>query len=223
MPQKPAHKAWNILGTGSVASGMRYVCAGVAVIALLTCGAAGYAETVGDCDHAIGGALRSRGTLLVDSEPAGIEVVGTDKDEIHVTCTVKRDGDPRDIELRLSGTEGYERLKISGGGAVHNQNLEVRIEVPKKLNLRVRMGAGQVTVSEVAGDKDIDLYAGQITIRTPEKGSYKSVDASVDIGEVNAAAYGVEKGGFFRSFSRTMGNGEYRLRAHVMTGQIDLE
>lgn len=202
---------------------MRYVWAGVAAAALLVCGAAGYAETVGDCDHAIGGALRSRATLVVDSEPAGIEVVGTDKDEIHVTCTVKHDGDPRDIELRLSGTEGYQRLKISGGGAVHNQNLQVRIEVPMKLNLRLRMGAGQVTVSEVAGDKDIDLYAGQITIKSGEKESYKSVDASVDIGEVNAAAYGVDKGGFFRQFAKTTTEGEYRLRAHVMTGQIDLE
>jgi hypothetical protein len=49
------------------------------------------------------------------------------------------------------------------------------------------------------------------------------VDASVDIGDVNASAFGVDKGGFFRSFSRTTAEGEYRLRAHVLTGEIDLQ
>jgi len=32
----------------------------------------------------------------------------------------------------------------------------------------------------------------------------------------------VNKGGFFRSFTRKSKSGEYLLRAHVMTGQIDL-
>jgi hypothetical protein len=85
------------------------------------------------------------------------------------------------------------------------------------------MGAGEVKVEDIAGDKDIDLYAGQITISSAGGGSYKSVDASVDIGDVNASAFGVDKGGFFRTFRKTIADGEYRLRVHVMTGEIDLE
>jgi hypothetical protein len=45
----------------------------------------------------------------------------------------------------------------------------------------------------------------------------------VDIGDVKATAFGVDRGGFFRSFTRKLQTGEYRLRAHVMTGEIDLE
>jgi hypothetical protein len=60
-------------------------------------------------------------------------------------------------------------------------------------------------------------------VTSPNDGTYKSIDASVDIGQVNASAWGVDKGGFFRSFTKTTADGEYRLRAHVMTGQIDLE
>lgn len=85
------------------------------------------------------------------------------------------------------------------------------------------MGAGQVTVNHLEGDKDIDLYAGQITIATGDVSDYRSVHASVDIGQVNASAWGVDKGGFFRSFTRTTAGGEYRLYAHVLTGQIDLQ
>jgi len=77
-------------------------------------------------------------------------------------------------------------------------------------------------VEDVTGDKAIALYAGQITISSLHDWDYRLVDASVDIGEVNAAAYHVDKGGFFRSFTRNTDQGDYRLYAHVMTGQIDL-
>jgi hypothetical protein len=167
--------------------------------------------------------LRLRADLVIESRPAGITVVGTDAETIRVSCTVQHDADPRDFELRFSGTAGYGRLAIAGGGPVHNENLEIRIEVPRKTNLRIHTGAGEVKVEGITGDKDIDLYAGQITIDSPSDAAYKRVDASVVIGEVNASAYGVDKGGFFRCFTKTMAEGEYRLRAHVMTGEIDLQ
>ncbi len=104
----------------------------------------------------------------------------------------------------------------------HGDSLHVKIEVPWKTNLRVRMPAGEVKVEEIKGDKDIDLYAGQITISSEHEWNYRSVNASVTIGQVSAAVYGADKGGFFRSFTRKSADGEYRLRAHVMTGEIDL-
>jgi hypothetical protein len=184
---------------------------------------AGFADTYGNCDKPVEATLRSRGALVIESKPAGIEIVGTEEDVVRVTCTVDHGADPHDFELRLSGTAGFERLTVSGGGAIHNENLEIRIEVPRKTNLKVHMDAGQVKIEAIAGDKDVDLYAGQIVIASPDVSNYRSVDASVTIGEVKASAWGVEKGGFFRSFTRTTGDGEYRLRAHVLTGQIDLE
>ena len=208
----PACVGWN----------MRLVCAGAAAALAVAC-AAGWADTVGDCGHPIEAPLRSRSDLVIESRPAGITVVGTDAETIRVSCTVQHDADPLDYELRFSGTPGYGRLAIAGSGPVHNENLEIRIEVPRKTNLRIHTGAGEVKVEAVTGDKDIDLYAGQIMIDSPSDAAYKNVDASVMIGEVNASAYGVDKGGFFRCFTRTMAEGEYRLRAHVMTGEIDLQ
>ena len=84
------------------------------------------------------------------------------------------------------------------------------------------MPAGEVKVDEIVGDKDIELYAGQITISSDREWDYRNVDASVDIGEVNARVYGADKGGFFRVFRKENADGEYRLHAHVTTGQIDL-
>ena len=200
---------------------MRLFCAGAAA-ALLACCTVAFADTVGDCDHPIEAPLRARADLVIDSRPAGVEIVGTDAETVRVSCTVDRDEYRSYVELRFDGTPGYGRLNIRGND-FHNANLRIRIEVPKKTNLRFHMGAGQVTVEDVSGDKDVDLYAGQIRILSTAGGIYKSVDASVDIGDVKASAFGVDRGGFFRSFTKKLQAGEYRLRAHVMTGEIDLE
>ena len=91
------------------------------------------------------------------------------------------------------------------------------------MNLGVQMPAGEVKVDEIVGDKDIELYAGQITISSAREWDYRNVNASVDIGEVNAQVYGADnKGGFLRAFRKENADGEYRLHAHVTTGQIDL-
>ena len=84
------------------------------------------------------------------------------------------------------------------------------------------MFAGEVRVEEIKGDKDIDLGAGQITISAIHPLDYRSVEASVSIGEVQARAFGADKGGFFRSFTRKNAKGDYRLYAHVTTGEVDL-
>jgi hypothetical protein len=39
------------------------------------------------CGQAINAPLRSGAVLAIDSRPAGLEIVGTDQDAIHVTCT----------------------------------------------------------------------------------------------------------------------------------------
>lgn len=114
-------------------------------------------------------------------------------------------------------------MSIEGTHLHHGDNgLEIKIEVPRRTNLRVRMFAGEVRVEEVKGNKDVDVGAGQITISSIHHGDYRSVDASVGVGEVEARAFGADKGGFFRSFTRKNQKGEYQLNAHVTTGEIDL-
>jgi hypothetical protein len=159
--------------------------------------------------------------LTIDSRPAGLDIVGTDQEAIHLSCTVHEVESARDIRFRLSGNQDDGKLTITGG-ALKNGNLQIRIEVPRKTSLKVQMAAGEVKIEEIAGDKDIDLYAGQISISSARRWDYRSVDLSVDIGEVKAPAYGADEGGFFPGFTKKNANGEYVLHAHVMTGEIDL-
>lgn len=201
---------------------MRSVCC-VAGAALLACNIAGFAETKKPCSQTVSHPLQSRAVLIIDSRPAGLQIIGTDQDAIHVSCTAGNDETAEDVVIHFSPTANGGKLSIEGAHLQHGDNgLEVRIEVPRRTNLSVRMLAGQVTVEEVKGDKDISLEAGQITISSIHDGDYRSVDASVSIGEVQARAFGTDKGGFFRSFSKSYSSGDYRLQAHVITGQIEL-
>ena len=200
---------------------MKTLCA-AAGAALLACNLAGFAETETPCNQTLDTPLRSKALLTIDSRPAGLEIVGTDQDAIHLSCTADDAGNAQQIRIRFTGNQDDGKLTITGG-ALRNSNLLVRIEVPRKTNLRVDMPAGQVKVEEVVGDKDIDLYAGQITISSARPWDYRVVNLSVDIGAVKAPVYGADKGGFFRTFRKQTAFGEYGLHAHVITGEIDLE
>jgi hypothetical protein len=173
------------------------------------------------CGQMLNGQLLSGAVLTIDSRPAGIEIVGTDQEGIRVSCKTDDTYSATHTHLRLSGTPTQSKLTIDGEHLNHN-NLQIRIEVPRKTNLRAQMPAGQVNVNEIVGDKDIELYAGQITITAAHKWDYKDVDVSVSVGQVNAKVYGEGRGGFFDSVRKQNADGEYRLHAHVTTGQIDL-
>jgi hypothetical protein len=180
---------------------------------------AGFAEVAGTCASPMETPAKSGAMLSIELRPAGLDVVGTGQDKIKVTCTLDSGDDASHVVLRISGTGDYKKLTIEGGP---RNNVRIRVEVPRKTSLRIRTEAGQVNVSQVVGDKDISLYAGEINLAQVKDTDYRSINASVQIGDVNAPAFGVEKGGFFRRFERTTPGGLYRLRAHVTTGSIQL-
>jgi hypothetical protein len=201
---------------------MRLVCF-AAGAALLACNIAGFAETKIPCGQTMSRPLQSRAVLIIDSKPAGLQIVGTDQEGIRVSCTTGNDETARDVVFHFSPMANGGKLSIEGPHSQQGNNgIEIKIEVPRRTSLSIHMFAGQVTVEEVKGDKDIDLGAGQITISSIHDADYRSVDASVSIGEVQARAFGADKGGFFPNFSRKNPGGDYRLRAHVTTGEIEL-
>lgn len=194
----------------------------------IVAGASLFASTLGclsqstvRCGQTLDAPLRRGAELTIASVATEIEVVGTDQEMIHVSCRADDPNIASDIRIQLSGSADHANLTITGDHLTHN-NLHLRVEVPRKLDLALRMPAGDVKVEEIEGNKDIQLTAGQISISAAHAWDYKDVNASVDIGQVNAQVYGANKGGFFRAFRKQNNHGEYRLHAHVMTGQIDL-
>ena len=161
---------------------------------------------------AAGGSIRMR------LESGGYTIRPSDSPNIVVTYQANSEYDLRKVKVEIkpgiSTADVYVRDTPNG-------NFKAVIEVPRHSNLRVRLTAGQLTVEAVEGDKDLEINAGQLQVDVPRPEDYGHRDASVLTGSIQAPAFGINKGGLFRSFDQS-GPGKLRLHAHVMTGEIDL-
>lgn len=157
------------------------------------------------------------GQIHMDLCSSGIDVKGVDENVLRVSYWPEGER-TSDLRVRLETRGSRGDIKVVG--CPHN-NFQMKIEVPKASNLYVRMFAGELKVSGLTGDKDVQLHAGQLTMEIGEPSDYSRVYASVNSGEIDARPFDVEKGGLFRSFERS-GPGKYRLHAHVGAGELDL-
>ncbi|HEX3818725.1 MAG TPA: hypothetical protein VHW45_00225 [Candidatus Sulfotelmatobacter sp.] len=158
--------------------------------------------------------LAPGGQIRMDLCSSGIELVGVDEGKLRVSYEPER-GDVK-VRVEVSGN----RASLSVTDCPRN-NFRVTIEVPKSSDLYVRMFAGELNVRDITGDKDIELHFGRLNMDVGSAEKYGHVEASVNSGALQASAFGVSKGGLFRSFDQN-GPGNYRLYAHVGAGELDL-
>src|ERR1700676_1852745 len=191
--------------------------AGLVCVFAMTAAARG--ETSGTCASGLTVPAEAGMRLAVYSKPAEVNLVGTDERGIRVRCTVEDSARADEVHIQFRKDNGVSQLAITGGPS---NNVHVTIEIPRQTHLKVRVPAGAIHVRDVTGDKDIDVHAGEVTVSGVSPETYRTVDASVEIGEGRASQFSVEKGGFFRSFKRFSADGLYRLDAHIITGSIRL-
>lgn len=161
--------------------------------------------------------FRHHGEVRMHVQPSALQISGTDEDKIKVHFWSDRE-DTSDVKVRLEPSGNTANVYIGNGP--HN-DFHVEIQIPRKSDLYLRIGAGKVDVNNVVGDKNIELSAGELDVQVGDADDYSEVEASVYTGDLNASPFGVNKGGLFRSFHKK-GPGEYRLYAHVGAGQIRL-
>lgn len=147
-----------------------------------------------------------------------IMIVGADDSKITVDLAGKNADKIQGVKGRLSVVKNVAELHLTGGP---KSELQIIIHVPRNSDLMARVFAGDVSVQDVVGNKDVQLHAGQLTISLEKPEDYGRVDMSVGAGEVDAEVFGDSKGGLFRTVSRES-SGKYRLHAHVDTGQLSV-
>ena len=155
--------------------------------------------------------------LQIDLGSGDYQIVASESDSIAV---VYEDGKPEDVhnvQVQISSGHGQNYLKITG----QKSRFRAVIEVPRKTDLRVRMGTGDLRVGDVEGNKDIEVQAGNLELAALRPQDYSQADFSVRIGDVNAPIFKTVKSGGWRSF-KTVGPGKYRLHAHVGMGDLTL-
>jgi hypothetical protein len=160
----------------------------------------------------------ARGLLRLHIRSGEVVVKGIDESKVRVHFDGAKSGQLSDVEVKLksSGSEG--ELYVGGGP---RNGFRIIIEVPKVVDLRMRMPFGDATVEGLTGDKDIEIHAGDLTVNVGDANEYAHVDASVTSGDLEAGPYHISKGGLFRSFEKD-GSGKYHLHVHVGAGDLTL-
>jgi len=151
-------------------------------------------------------------------EAGGYTITAGESENIRVTCRARSEERRRRVSVEIKRNSASADVYVSD---TPNDNFHATIEVPRRSNLWVRLSAGELIIENVEGDKDLEVRAGRIQTDVPHPEQYGHRDAAVLTGSIKASAFGVSKGGLFRSFEQK-GPGKYRLHASVMTGEIDL-
>lgn len=169
-------------------------------------------------DHPFQVDYPSGSQLSLHLRSGDFRVVGKDGDRISVHVDAKDLEKAREVRVTFDRSEHSGEVYVSGGP---RNDIQITVEVPKDTGLYVRMPAGQLEISDVKGDKDVQLHAGELIVHVGSPEDYSHVDASVTTGGLEAPPFHEDHGGFFRSFHKD-GNGKYKLHAHVGAGDLTL-
>lgn len=137
-------------------------------------------------------------------------------DRLIIQSLARDPEDQKKVRFGLSATREEASVKVNGPS-----RQDVSIQIPKNVNLSVRLSGGNLTLTGIEGDKDIESNAGQLNINIGRPQDYRAVDASVNIGDIDAPAFPSVKPGVVHSLNAT-GPGKYRLHVHLGSGQIRL-
>jgi hypothetical protein len=173
----------------------------------------------GTCERTFEAAVQPGGDLRMRLRSGDIEIRGSDSPVLRVSCHMQYPERAKEVAIEFEPSGKSGNLRIRGGP---NNDIRFRIEVPKNTNLYIRSPAGDLSLSGVVGDKDVEIHAGDLTISVGDAADYKHADASVYAGDLSASAFGVSKDGLFRSFDKDNPGGKYRLHAHVGAGDLVL-
>ncbi len=217
----------NEISVGSVSLGSEIIAGGIAMrntfLGLLLCAALGcvpfaFADDGPDAPLTVTRQFPSHGTIQMQLTGGDYSIRAGGTDQIHITGTVDYPGNQKRLRADVQ-VQGTEATIVTHGP--HN-NTHFTIEVPRQSNLLIRMQVGDIQIERIEGNLDITSHAGDMNVEVPRTSDYRSVDASVYAGDLNAPAFGASTGGLFRSVHWS-GSGMYKLRAHLGAGELNLE
>jgi hypothetical protein len=153
------------------------------------------------------------GKVEMTLESGDYEIRASSDNRIHVRWN---EASGARVKLTTNGKSADLRVE----NTPHN-DFHATIEVPATADLRIRLTAGDLRVSGIKGDKDIEANAGDLNIYVGSSSDWGDVDASVTAGDLHAPAFKAATGGLFRSI-KWKGPGKYRLHVHLTAEDVNL-
>ena len=164
-------------------------------------------------------AIPSGSHIALHIRSGEIRIVGAEDGKVSVDVSGKNKDRIEDLRYRLTSSSGNAELHVTGGP---RNDLTIEVHIPRNCELYARVPAGDLTIENVVGSKDVELHAGDLTISVGNPADYSHVEASVTAGDISAAPFGEDHGGLFRSFKKS-GSGKLTLYAHVGAGDLTLK
>lgn len=163
-------------------------------------------------------AIPSGSRVALHIRSGDIRIVGSQEGKVTVDVSGKNKDKIDDLRYRLIREDGKAELRVSGGP---RNDLTIEVRLPRNSELYARIPAGDVTIENIVGSKDVELHAGDLTIDVGNPADYSRVEASVTAGDLSAGPFGESRSGLFRSFTK-YGSGKYTLYAHIGAGDLTL-
>ncbi|HEY2360536.1 MAG TPA: DUF4097 family beta strand repeat-containing protein [Candidatus Angelobacter sp.] len=155
----------------------------------------------------------SGGKVEMTLESGDYDIRASSDNRIHVRWN---EANGARVKLTTNGKSADLRVE----NTPHN-DFHATIAVPAVADLRIRLTAGDLRVSGIKGDKDIEANAGDVIVSVGSANDWGDVDASVTAGDLHAPAFKAATGGLFRSI-KWKGPGKYRLHVHLTAGDVNL-
>lgn len=171
---------------------------------------------VSNCGQDLRVPVSSGSRVGMELRTGNYDLVSTDEEQLRVTCRLDDRSREREVNIIFRQNKGVGELQIAGGPVNH---AHFTIFVPRQTHLKIRCVAGKLHIRDVAGDKDVELRAGNLEISGADPTDYARFTATVRAGNIEAPRFGGSKNGLLRSFEYN-GTGRYRLLAHVTAGNV---
>jgi len=148
---------------------------------------------------------------------------------------IKRGSDPHHVVVRYmpDPRKPEEEKNVQFRSRTHDSEIQVEIraplsvsvdtdiEVPSSLSLEVHLTGGDLTVEGVEGDKNLQLFAGDLKVDAGTLASLRDAEVSVRVGDADVPSAGTLHGWLGHTW-KYQGSGSYRLHAHTTFGDVNL-
>lgn len=175
-------------------------------------------DRAGRVSDALERPFASGGRVRMDLSAGEYRIEGATENRVRVEWTVRDPDQLWRVKARADVRGSQATIETDGP---NRNGIHAVIRVPAKTDLEIKLSAGEIFIAGIDGHKDVELYAGEVNVDVGRVADYRSVDASVWAGEIDAPAFSGSKGGLFRSFDWN-GSGPYRLRVSLWAGEVRL-
>jgi hypothetical protein len=156
----------------------------------------------------------SAGSIEMHLDGGNYQIRAADTDQIRVSFG----GNPGNATAELTTNGNHANLAVKD--TPHN-NFQAFVDVPKTVDLVLRLSGGNLEMAAITGNKDIENKAGNVQIAAGSPSDYASVDASVGVGNLDAGPFG-ESNSVISHHSTWSGHGKHTLRVSLGAGNLEL-